>query len=77
MTTLDYIDKVLIVLSATRGGVCIMLSAGVVGAPIGITGGSFTLILSLATNNCTGRNKNKKHDRILMMAKSKLNIIEN
>ena len=76
MTTLDYIDKVLIALSATSGGVCIMSSAGVVGAPIGITGGSFTLILSLATSKTTGRNKNKKHDRFLMMAKSKLNIIE-
>ena len=32
----DYIDKVLIVLSATSDGVCIISSASVVGAPIGI-----------------------------------------
>ena len=34
----DYIDKVLIVLSTTSGGICIMSYASVVGAPIGITG---------------------------------------
>ena len=38
-----YIDKILIVLSATSSGVCIILSASVVGAPIGLTSGSFTL----------------------------------
>ena len=40
-----YIDKVLIVLSATSGGVCVISSVSVVGAPIGIVGTtSFTLI---------------------------------
>ena len=72
----------MIVLSATSGGVRIMLSASVDGAPIGIAGASFTLILSLATGITkkllsTIRNKKKKHDGILMMAKSKLNSIEN
>ena len=38
-----YIDKILIVLSATSSGVCIILSASVVGAPIGLTSASFTL----------------------------------
>ena len=80
-TALDYIDKVFIVLSATSGRVCIILSASVVGAPIGIAGASFTLILSLATGITkkllsTIRNKKKKHDRILMMAKSKLDSIK-
>ena len=63
-TILDYIDKVLIVLSPTSGGVCIMSSASVAGAPTGITGASFTLILSLATAIAkkllnTTRNKKK------------------
>ena len=40
----DYIDKVLIVLSATSGGVCIISSASILGAPIGIAGEGFTLI---------------------------------
>ena len=42
----DYIDKVLIVLSATSGGICIISSVSVVGAPVGIAGASFTLIFS-------------------------------
>ena len=72
----------LIVLSATSGGVCIISSASVAGAPIGIVGASFTLILSLATGITkellsTTRNKKKKHHKILIMAKSKLNSTEN
>ena len=45
----DYIDKVLIVSSATNGGVCIILSVSVAGAPVGIAGASLNLIFSLAT----------------------------
>ena len=45
----DYIDKILIVLSATSGRVCIIFSASVVRAPIGIVGASFTLFFSLTT----------------------------
>ena len=45
----DYIDRILIVLSARSGGVCIISSASAVGEPIGIAGASFTLIFSLAT----------------------------
>ena len=77
----DYIDKILIVLSATTGGVSICLFTSVVGAPVGIASASFTLIFSLTTGivkkllNIT-RNKKKKHDKILMLAKSKLNSIE-
>ena len=43
------IDKVLIVLSAISGGVCIISSVSVVGTPVGIAGASFTLIFSLTT----------------------------
>ena len=81
VTAFDYIDKILIVLSATSSGVCIISSASVVGAPAGIVSASLTLIFSLTTGiikkllNIT-RNKKKKHDKILMLAKSKLNSIE-
>ena len=74
----DYIDHVLIVLSATSGGVCIISSVSVVEAPIGIAGESFTSIFSLTAGiikkllNIT-RNKKKKLDKILMLAKSILN----
>ena len=44
VTTFDYIDKMLIVLSATNSGVCIISSASVVGAPVRIASASFTLI---------------------------------
>ena len=40
----DYIDKMLIVLNGTGGGVCIISSVSVIGAPVGIAGLSFILI---------------------------------
>ena len=40
----DSIDKILFVLSAASGGACIISSVSVLGAPIGITGTSFTPI---------------------------------
>ena len=43
VSAFDYIDKVLNFLSATGGGVCIISSASVVGATVGIAGASFTL----------------------------------
>ena len=45
----DYKDKILIVLSATSGGVCIISSVSVVEAPIGVAGAIFALIFSLTT----------------------------
>ena len=52
----------------------------VVGALVGIAGTSFTLIFSLTTGIkkllSITRNKKKKHDKILMLAKSKLNSIK-
>ena len=43
----DYIDKVLIVLSVSSGGVSNFSSTSAVGASIGIAGASFTLTFSL------------------------------
>ena len=77
----DYIDKILIVLSATTGRVSLCSFTSIVGAPGGIASASFTLIFSLTTGitkkllNIT-RNKKKKHDKILMLAKGKLSSIE-
>ena len=77
----DDIDKVLIVLSTKSGGVSIISFTSIVGAPVGIASASFTLIFYLTTAivknllNIT-RNKKKKHDKILMLAKSKLSSIE-
>ena len=81
VTAFDYIDKVLITLSATSGGVSIILFTSAVGAPVGIASAIFTLIFSLTTGIVKKllsitRNKKKKHDKIIMLAKSKLNSIE-
>ena len=49
VTAFDYIDKVLIVLSATSGGESIISFTSIIGAPVGIARASFTLIFSLTT----------------------------
>ena len=77
----DYIDKILIVLNAASGGVSIILFTIIVGAPVGIASSSLTLLFSLTTEIVKkllniARNKKKKHDKIFMLAKSKLNSIE-
>ena len=67
----DYIDQALIVLSAASGEVSIISFASIVGAPVGIASASLTLLLLNIT-----RSKKKKHHKILMLAKSKLNSIK-
>ena len=44
VTTFDYIDKILIVLRATTGGVSLISFTSVIGAAVGIASASFTLI---------------------------------
>ena len=71
----------LIVLSATTGGLSICSFTRVAGAPVGIASASFTLIFSITTGIIKKllsitRNKKKKHDKNLMLAGSKLNNIE-
>ena len=44
ITAFDYIDKILIVLSGTTGGVSIISFTSIAGAPVGIASASFTLI---------------------------------
>ena len=69
------------VLSATSGGVSIISFTSIVGAPVGIPIASFTLIFSITTRIIKKllniiKNKKKKHDKILILAKSKLSSIE-
>ena len=77
VTVSDYIDKILIALSATSGGVSIISFTSVVGAPVGIASASFTLILSLTTGIIKKLLSITRNKKILMLAKSKLNGIEN
>ena len=78
----DYADKVFITLSASFGTLSIASYATVVGIPAGIVGASLTLIFTITTGvvktflNIT-RKKKKKHNKIIALARSKLNIIEN
>ena len=67
----------LIVSSATTGGVSIISFTSVVEASVGIASASFTLTIGIVKNLLSmTRNKKKKHDKILMQVKSKLNSIE-
>ena len=81
VTIFDYIEKILIVLSATTSGVSIVSFTSTIGNLVGIVSASFTLIFSLTTGivkkllSITS-NKKKKHDSLLMLAKSKFNSIE-
>ena len=81
VTAFDYIDKILIVLSATGSGVCIISSASIFGTQVVSARASFTLSFSLTPGIIKKllsitRSKKKKHDKIFMLAKSKLNSIE-
>ena len=81
VTIFNYIDKILIVSSATGGGVSINSFSSVIGVCAGISSASFTLIFSLATGIVKKlldiiRKKKKKHSKILVLAKSKFNSID-
>ena len=71
----------MIVLSVTSGGVSIASFATAIGAPIRITSANLSLAFSLSTGPVkkllkATRNKKKKHNKIVMLARSKLNSIE-
>ena len=46
VTTFDYIEKILLILSATSSGVSIISFTSIIGAPVGIASASLTLIFS-------------------------------
>ena len=68
VTIFDYTGKILIILSATTGGISIISFTSIIGVPAGIA--SVSHLLS------TTRKKKKKDDQILMPAKSKFNSLE-
>ena len=77
----DFADKIFITLSASFGTLSLVSHATVVGIPVGIAGGSLTLLFTVTTGivkkllNAT-RKKKKKHNKIIALARNKLNIIE-
>ena len=71
----------MIILSVTSGDVSIASFATVIGIPVGITSASLSLAFSLWTGLVkkllkATRNKKKKHNKIVLLARSKLNSIE-
>ena len=81
IASFDYFDKSLIVLSLTTGSISIASFETLIGVPIGMTSASFSLACSTTTEIVknllkTSRNKKKKHNEIVMLARSKLNSIE-
>ena len=77
----DYFDKSLIVSLATSGSISIASFATVIGTPVGIASASLSLTFSLSDGIVkkllkTTRDKKKKHNEIIMLARSKLNSIE-
>ena len=77
----DYADKLFITLSTSFGTLSIVSHAIMAGIPVGIAGASLTLIFTITTGivkkllNIT-RKKKKKRNKIIALARSKLNIIE-
>ena len=71
VTIFDYIDKILIFLSATSSGVSIISFTSIIGVPAGIVSASFTLIFFITAGIIkkllsTAIKKKKKHDQILI-----------
>ena len=65
IATFDYIDKTLIILSETSGGMSIISFTSVIGIPAGIASASFALLFYLPTGIIKKllpvTRKNKKH----------------
>ena len=79
IASFDYLDKSLIVLSVATGGISIASFVAVIGAPV--MSASYSLSFSITTGFVkfflkTIRNNNKKHNKIVMLTRSKLNSIE-
>ena len=78
IASFDCFDKSLIVLSGTSDSISIVSFATVIGAPVGITSASFSLAFSISTGIVkkllkATQNKKKKHNKIVMLARSLLN----
>ena len=77
-TTLNYIEHFLILASAITGCISISAFAFLLGIPIGITSSAIGLKFCLiaATNKTYKSVIEKKHDKIVLLVKFKLNRIE-
>ena len=81
LVSFDYLDKTFITLSASFGTLSIASYASVLGIPAGITGASLTLVFTIGTDISKSllkltRKRKKKHNKIIVLAKNKLNTID-
>ena len=81
IASFEYFDKSLIVLSVATGSISIASFATVIGAPVEMMSASCSLAFSVTTGFVkrflkTIRNKKKKHNENVTLARSKLNSIE-
>ena len=76
---MNYIEHLLILISTVTGCVFVSASASLVGIPIETTSAAtgkkiYVIILGIKNYNSIIKKKKKKHDQILLLAQSKLNI---
>ena len=81
LVSFNYLDKIFITLSASFGALSIASQATVIGIPAGITGALLTLIFTIGTGISKSfltvtKKRKKKHNKIIALAKSKLNTID-
>ena len=81
LVSFDYLDNIFITLSASFGTLSIASQATVIGIPAGITGASLSLIFTIGTGISKSllkvtKKRSKKHNKIIELAKSKLNTID-
>ena len=81
IVSFDYLDKIFIALSASFGTLSIASYTSVVGTPAGIAVSSLTLIFTIGTGISKSllkvtKKRKKKHNKIIALAKNKLNTID-
>ena len=80
-TTLNYIEQLLVLASTITGCVSIFSVASLVSIPIEIMSSAiglniFVITAGIKKYKSINKKKKKKHDKIVLLAKSKLNSIE-
>ena len=79
IASFEYFDKSLIVLSVATGSISIASFATVIGAPVGMMSASCSLAFSITTGfvkKFLKTTRNKKKNKITVLARSKLNSTE-
>ena len=81
IVSFDYLDKIFIALSASIGTLSTASYSSVVGTPAGIAGPCLTLVFTIGTGISKSllkvtKKRKKKHNKIIALAKNKLNTID-